>query len=269
MLHFFTSLHCAVVISMIISGESAYCCLGNDYANLTAASLAGYSESECVNWECGDCACLMVWEPVCCDGVEFSNNGCAGCYGYSNCGPSANITNTNGTCIVEAEQPYCCAGNDFANLMAAMSAGYHRDECVDWICGNCRCNRLPFDVEWAVCCDGRQFNSEECAECYGYFGCDEGECPLDGPDDDIIRNVSANHNQADCICAEIYDPYCCYEVTYDNQCHAECYGFDVMDECESSECVSSQSMAQDPSNKRISMFMMIMFVYNVWVGFCE
>ncbi len=49
-----------------------------------------------------------------------------------------------------------------------------------------------------------------------------------GSSDDIICEPCVGTPQEDCVCYEIYAPVCgCNDVTYDNDCLAECAG--VMD----------------------------------------
>merc|ERR1719410_1586522 len=93
--HLFTSL--VILFQTIVITQSAYCCSGNDYTDMTTANAAGYAEEDCVDWKCGDCACIALWDPVCCDGEEYSNSGCATCYGYNDCDSgscAANVTET-------------------------------------------------------------------------------------------------------------------------------------------------------------------------------
>eukprot|EP01084_Bolivina_argentea_P297443 512431_1 len=89
-----------------------------------------------------------------------------------------------------------------------------------------------------VCCESsdgtmQDYGNRCSAECDGYTGCDEGECP----DDDMhMSSTEATF----CACMAIYDPVCCEDddgtmKEYSSSCKAECEGYDAVD-CDTGGC---------------------------------
>lgn len=149
------------------------CCQGNQYSNQCAADCAGFSEDEC---DAGECAkiCTLEYDPVCCNGEEFPNPCSAEVAGKTNC--------DEGTCEEECQCtfeyiPVCCGDKTYGNVCAANCADEDLVSCSYGECEDtCDCKK---DKEKPICCDGNEYRNKCVAGCAGEDTkqCDKGSCP--------------------------------------------------------------------------------------------
>eukprot|EP01025_Chloroclados_australasicus_P017781 TRINITY_DN19102_c0_g2_i1.p4 TRINITY_DN19102_c0_g2~~TRINITY_DN19102_c0_g2_i1.p4 ORF type:complete len:104 (-),score=0.41 TRINITY_DN19102_c0_g2_i1:329-640(-) len=82
---------------------------------------------------CDACACIQVWDPVCCFGQTITNLGCAICQGFLEdvCTPGE----CDPFCICPAVySPVCCFGITYGNKCEAICDGLSPGICTDGGC---------------------------------------------------------------------------------------------------------------------------------------
>jgi len=185
-----------------------------------------------------ECTCTTEYDPVCCAGIEFSNDCFANCAfigvditAECTSGRCSNITTTDDCTCPENYAPVCCGDEEYSNSCFAGCDGFGDDECDDGACEDddgCVC----IELYAPVCCNGETFGNDCKAGCEGGIDDVDATCTSGACVDDV------------CVCTEQYDPMCCADQTYGNSCNAACDGFGDDDctagACEDDGCVCAE-----------------------------
>jgi hypothetical protein len=166
-----------------------------DYDNPCLAECAGFTEpaeddTNCILGTCKEthpCGCELIYEPICCDNVDYSSICDAECEGIENAAESckqekcsdAGSTLSCDDCTREYS-PYCCNEiNDYNNkCLAECDNKDIEQDCKVGSCVSmgCECEEEEYDP---YCCDGITYDNECVAKCNDkdcVSDCEKGMC---------------------------------------------------------------------------------------------
>ena len=152
--------------------------------------------------EANKCSCTLEYDPICCNGIEYSNPCHAECNGidepaqiqYDKC--FMGKCSDQHICTTEYN-PICCDDIEYSNPCLAKESGITHP----WQCYHGKCGEKPDDYictrEYKpYCCDDTTYSNECVAQYFGYDTEDESVC-------------SRGSCESGCICPYIYEPVCC------------------------------------------------------------
>jgi len=227
------------------------CCGGQTYGNLCEAECDGFAAGDCSDGECPTTTSTDT-TAACCDvadrNVLLCREGCACCPDGTWAGSigDANTFTCNGVelkkddttavfgtvCETTTERP-TTSGTDTTRGTEVCCDEADKDANACW--------------EGCACCpDGTWVGSIGDGKTYP---CNNGELTLVVGQDRFGTVCETTTTQSGgCVCYEIYDPYCCEDTTYGNDCFAECEGgYNVTADCSKGEC-SATSSTEEPTS---------------------
>jgi len=242
---------------------------GDDFSNLCEAERDGYYPHHCTRLGShtgghNPTSCGFVYEPVICDGYQYSNFCLAGIAGYADYQCLLEGGEVTHSCPT-VHDPVCCEGQQFSNQCFADSAGYGPSTSNLCSIGECRvvvvvpvqpvrpvnpvrpivepvfvgCDQI-YDP---VCCEGYDFanfcEAEQVNPGDNGRSCTSGECrpvPVHNNNPVVVEPVRPVNPVGPVNCGTVFEPVCCDGNTFSNFCEAEqVYGFSPKS-CAIGEC---------------------------------